>query len=334
MRKLTRIAIILSIISVIALSGFIYYGGLDLAPSEHIDYRQEMRNFIQNISAYAKEFNPDFIVIPQNGHELLTKNGEADGPLAIDYINAIDGIGREELFYGYYNDNEPTPEDIRNMMIPFMDLAENNGVEVLVIDYCWTHSYVDDSYEQSARRGYISFAADNRSLSDIPPYPEEPYNVNDQNITTLSDAKNFLYLINPDSFPTKEDFLEALRETNYDILIIDLFYNGEQLSFEEVNSLKVKANGGRRLVIAYMSIGEAESYRYYWNPDWETNPPPWLAEENPDWPGNYKVRYWYKEWQDIIYGNNSSYLKRIIDAGFDGVYLDLIDAYEYFENQA
>jgi len=56
-----------------------------------------------------------------------------------------------------------------------------------------------------------------------------------------------------------------------------------------------------------------------------------LEEENPNWEGNYKVRYWEPEWQDIIYGNDSSYLKKILDAGFDGVYLDIIDAFEYFE---
>ncbi len=82
-----------------------------------------------------------------------------------------------------------------------------------------------------------------------------------------------------------------------------------------------------------MSIGEAEDYRYYWNENWIANPPDWLAGENPDWEGNYKVKYWYSEWQNIIYGNNSSYLKKIIDAGFDGVYLDIIDAYEYFDEK-
>jgi cysteinyl-tRNA synthetase len=61
--------------------------------------------------------------------------------------------------------------------------------------------------------------------------------------------------------------------------------------------------------------------------------PAWLLGENPDWPGNHKVRYWDSAWQSIIYGNDSSYLKRIINAGFDGVYLDLIDAFEYFESE-
>jgi len=80
-----------------------------------------------------------------------------------------------------------------------------------------------------------------------------------------------------------------------------------------------------------MSIGQAENYRFYWQPEWNSDKPAWLDAENPNWEGNYKVRYWEKEWQDIIFGNDSSYLKKIIDADFDGVYLDIIDAYEYYE---
>ena len=60
-------------------------------------------------------------------------------------------------------------------------------------------------------------------------------------------------------------------------------------------------------------------------------PPGWLSEENGDWHGNYKVHYWDPEWQEIIFGNAGSYLKKILDAGFDGVYLDIIDAFEFFE---
>jgi cysteinyl-tRNA synthetase len=299
----------------------------------NIDYRKEMREFVKGISSYAKNFNQNFIVITQNGQELLTENGEPSGEIVFDYVNSIDGIGREELFYGYEGDDIPTSDSIRNWMIQFLDIAKNNGKKVLVIDYCKTPSYVDNSYNENAMKGYISFAADSRELNNIPSYPPSPYNVNSDDIILLSQVKNFLYLINPSSFSTKEDFLNALKNTDYDLLIIDSFYNGEQLTEMDVNSLKVKKNGGKRLVIAYMSIGEAEDYRYYWKNEWKRNPPPWLAEENPKWPGNYKVRYWYKEWQNIIYGNDSSYTKRILDSGFDGVYLDIIDAFEYFESQ-
>jgi cysteinyl-tRNA synthetase len=285
-----------------------------------------MRDFAIGISSYAKEMKPDFLIIPQNGHELLLLT---DG-LSLSYIKSIDGVGREDLFYGYEGDNLPTPEPIRKEMIAYMDIAESHGVEVLVTDYCWTHSFIDDSYNQSYSRGYISFAAERRELDNIPSYPKEPFNVNSKKIFSLKKAKNFLYLINP-GFPDRRSYLDSIRNTNYDLIIVDLFYEGIALTPEEVESLKIKANGSPRLVVAYMSIGEAEDYRYYWRDEWYENPPEWIEEENPEWPGNYKVRYWNDTWQGIIYRNNDSYLRKIIDAGFDGVYLDSIDSYEFFE---
>ena len=41
--------------------------------------------------------------------------------------------------------------------------------------------------------------------------------------------------------------------------------------------------------------------------------------------------YWNEDWQKIIYKNNDSYLNKILEANFDGVYLDIIDGFEYFE---
>jgi len=297
-------------------------------------FRQDMRNFVQNISAYAKGINSNFIIIPQNGHNLLTLNGEKDGALAQQYLAAIDGVGREDLYYGYDNDNTLTPESEQNEMIAFMDIAENNNVQVLAIDYCWTESFMLDSYQKNEARGYISFAAEHRDLDNIPTYPAVPYNVNSSNITSLAQAKNFLYLINPSVFTSKNEFLNAVKNTDYDLILIDLFLEDSgSLTGSHVSSLKMKKNGASRLVIAYMSIGEAEDYRYYWQSGWKTGSPEWLLEENPNWDGNYKVRYWDENWQKIIYGKNSSYLQKIIDAGFDGVYLDIIDAFEYFESE-
>lgn len=298
------------------------------------DFKQDMRDFVKGISNYSKGLNANFVVIPQNGHDILTEDGDETGSPAVDYIDAIDGVGREDLFYGYDNDNVPTAVSDKDYMIAFIDIAESNGVEVLVTDYCWTPSYMDNSYLQNANKGYISFAADHRELDNIPDYPATPYNVNTDNITSLTLAKNFLYLLNPGTYSTKEAFLNAIRNTNYDLVIMDLFYEGtEGMTFSDVNSLKTKLDGGSRLMIAYMSIGEAEDYRYYWISDWNNNPPAWLDKENPDWEGNYKVRYWHMDWQEIIYGSDESYLKKVIDAGFDGVYLDIIDAFEFFENK-
>ena len=87
-----------------------------------------------------------------------------------------------------------------------------------------------------------------------------------------------------------------------------------------------------------MSIGEAEDYRWYWQSAWDANgdgtpdagAPAWLGPSNPDWPGNYKVRYWDPAWQATIFGSPESYLDKIIAAGYDGVYLDIVDGYEYW----
>lgn len=299
---------------------------------ENRNYRQDMRDFVEGISVYAKSLDNDFLIIPQNGHQLITDSGEASGELVLGYLNAIDGVGREDLFYGYNGDYEPTPLKDTQEMIGFMDVAEQNDVQVLVTDYCRDTSFVDSSYQRCFEKGYISFAAEHRDLNNIPDYPGDPFNENSDDIGSLADAKNFLYLINCALFSTKEGFLDALQNTNYDIILIDLFFkDGVQLSAENILSLKTKLNGGKRLIIAYMSIGEAEDYRYYWKEEWRSNPPSWMEEENPHWEGNYKVRYWDETWQDIIFGNDESYLKKIIDSGFDGVYLDIIDAFEYFE---
>lgn len=297
----------------------------------NINYRQEMRNFVQKISQYAKGIDNDFIIIPQNGQEIITQNGEPNGLPVLDYLAAIDGTGREDLFYGYDTDNVPTSEDDKNYMIAFCDVCEQNDIEVLATDYCSSHDKMDNSYVLNHAKGYISFAAPERELNVIPDYPLQAFDVNKNDIVTLHDAKNFLYLINLEKFATKQNFINAVSATDYDLLIMDYLFNDQAFSTSEIEQLKTKQNSGKRLVISYLSIGEAEDYRYYWQNNWKTNPPAWLEDENPDWEGNFKVKYWDENWQNIIYGTDNSYLKKLLDAGFDGVYLDIIDAFEYFE---
>ena len=96
-----------------------------------------MRVFVQDINGYAKGIDPNFIVIPQNGQELLTQDGEATGPIAESYVNAIDGTGREDLFYGYSDDDTATLQVDQDYMISFLDIAESNGIEVLVTVAVW-----------------------------------------------------------------------------------------------------------------------------------------------------------------------------------------------------
>lgn len=111
----------------------------------------------------------------------------------------------------------------------------------------------------------------------------------------------------------------------FDLLVIDYSADGGESgewTAGEIESLRGPGGDQPKIVLTYLSIGEAEDYRWYWQPDWEPGNPDWLGDENPDWPGNYLVRFWDEEWQVIVY----AYLDRIIGQGFDGVYLDKVDS--------
>ena len=159
---------------------------------------------------------------------------------------------------------------------------------------------------------------------------------------SAGDEEDFVYLpltlteSLPPDLAAVDDFLyqlqnlelDAIGETAYDLVVMDYSADGDDetaFTAAEIATLK-DSSGGKKIVLSYMSIGEAEDYRSYWQQDWEPGYPYWLDEANPDWEGNYKVRYWDPEWQAIIF----SYTDRLLAAGFDGAYLDIIDAYEYY----
>lgn len=74
---------------------------------------------------------------------------------------------------------------------------------------------------------------------------------------------------------------------------------------------------GRRQVAAYLSIGEAEDYRAYW----QKLPASIILPENPKWPGNYPVRFWDPRWQRIIIDRAQEAQRK----GFTALYLDKVD---------
>lgn len=135
-----------------------------------------------------------------------------------------------------------------------------------------------------------------------------------------------------------DDFLYQLQrarparigEMAFDLVVVSIAAAGN--SPNVIPALK-SSPGGDKIILCYMSIGQTENYRFYWNPDWPKNPPSWLDEPDPVWAGDYWVRYWDPEWQRIIFGTAESYLDQIIALGFDGVYLDRVDAYQYYEEK-
>ncbi len=125
--------------------------------------------------------------------------------------------------------------------------------------------------------------------------------------------------------------IDKAAASPYDLLVIDYARDGSDdtaLQAAELERLKRKPDGSRRLVIAYLSIGEAESYRFYWQKNWKKEKPAWLLGENPEWEENYSVCFWDPGWQQLMCGHPQAYLDRIIAQGFDGIYLDKCDVTE------
>jgi cysteinyl-tRNA synthetase, unknown class len=140
-------------------------------------------------------------------------------------------------------------------------------------------------------------------------------------------------------YQLQNDDVETIANSPYDVIVMD--YSRDTTTAgaftpADLARMKKKPDGSRRIVLSYISIGEAENYRFYWSErgwDRQANRANVVDEENPEWKGNYSVRYWQNEWQDVIVGDEDSYMGRINKAGFDGVYLDKIDVCETYEGR-
>ncbi len=132
--------------------------------------------------------------------------------------------------------------------------------------------------------------------------------------------------------------IDRLAASDHDLIIIepsiaDRAGNRRHLGQREIARLKIKPDGTRRIVLAYMSVGEAEDYRDSWQTSWTAKKPSWLVGENCRWKGNYVVRFWDPEWKRILVEGRHSVMSGILDSGFDGVSLDRVDAFEELEGE-
>ena len=150
--------------------------------------------------------------------------------------------------------------------------------------------------------------------------------------------------------------VDALVTSHYDMLVLEptrTDWSSDDRRFDtrrmvdRLKDSKASDELHRKLVIAYVDIGEAEDWRWYWtwSTDWDcvgdppASWPEYILACDPDgWAGNYPVAYWDERWKDIVitgtnqnsdpYGDYISVLDEVIRDGFDGVYLDWVEGYE------
>ncbi len=145
--------------------------------------------------------------------------------------------------------------------------------------------------------------------------------------TRLAGVEHWLYLLDTD---LDEDLLQQIAASSYDMLVLD--HIPSEIDREDFPMAQVieRLHGAShpKLVIAYIDIGEAESYRTYWDDNWRIGDPEWILGEDPDgWADDFPVAFWDEDWQSIWMGEGGI-LQGIVDLGYDGVYLDWVAAYD------
>ena len=218
-------------------------------------------------------------------------------------------------------------------MLPFI----NAGKAVFAAEYTDTGITLEQFCPQ-ARAMNISAILKNRDLDGwreacppLPP-PSSETGANEASPAvslarpSLSDVKQWLYLIDVN---VEAETIAQIAASSYDMVVLDFIPSEENnTDYPLAGVIDQLHNAPRpKLVIAYIDIGQAEDFRTYWQSGWGIGDPEWIVTGDPDgWEGNFPVAYWYDEYRDIWLGEDG-YLQAILDAGFDGVYLDWVEAY-------
>lgn len=109
---------------------------------------------------------------------------------------------------------------------------------------------------------------------------------------------------------------------------IEAFSNYQLLVFDNDNHPplgELKKQG--KLILGYISLGEVESYRGYFQ---AVKRQGILFGENPYWKGSYFVDMRSEYWSQLVM---DQLIPKILEQGFDGVFLDTLDNPLFLENQ-
>lgn len=84
---------------------------------------------------------------------------------------------------------------------------------------------------------------------------------------------------------------------------------------------------GQTQYIAYLSVGEINKNRTYWNLIATQD---FLVEPNPSWPEAYRVDIRSSTWQQLLL---DKVIPEILKKGYDGLFLDTVDTASYLEEK-
>lgn len=133
------------------------------------DAAERMIDFIVEMSAHARQTNPDFFMILQNGAFIIDALEGSDPFRQAALLDAIGAIAVEDTYFtGNRDENNqlnPDDETISILQDDFLD----NDIPVFAVDYLSNAGRVDRFHESAISDGFIPFAANDRDLNDMSP---------------------------------------------------------------------------------------------------------------------------------------------------------------------
>jgi len=317
-------------------------------------FREELRLIVDGLAQYAESRNPRFLLVGRMPLGLMaTSSWEQQretlvDPTALDrdpvpdsapgapfrrILHDLDAVALDDANCPKPPPKPDAPKPTRAEEMKTQAFAQRiaavraAGTPVLSLDSC----AATDPFA-AARRGAkaktLSIAAigtpdaPKRLVKGRPPFE------NSTNVDNLGDVKNGIWLRGPRAYPSKDDWVMALGESNADLVIVDAFYAADKpLTKEDVRGLKYKHLGARRLLLAEVDLTAARDDRYYWKRGWKVGDPAFLREPLPGMASGILVDYWMPEWKEIL----GAYFKGLMDLGFDGVLLEGLNAADRLE---
>lgn len=312
------------------------------------NYRAAMRNNLLMLIRYAREKNPDFKIVAHEGQDLLTKSLWEYSHEGYNRARKFDGADDDYFLFQHQQfDVEPILDTPAYEYLHSLDaivlnnvycdenktissIAKKHHLDLISIEYCPS--------EEALNEAKISAIADKRSIYGFTDLAKAfntigEYSLIDdssKNVYNVSDAQNILILNDDSLYHSQEDLADDISKTNYDIVIIKpLFHYRKRFSPENLQKMRFKKNGTKRLLLAEFNVSEANVNEYYWDIKWRLGSPAWLARPSFSNADGIITQYWDSEWKKII----SRYFKDLLNEGFDGVFFTGIENHQYFEQQ-
>ena len=302
------------------------------------NYRDEMRRLVERLSEYAKNRNPEFIIMVRDGVSLLHRGEWEQQLVQTQFAEEHNAYTQDDVHLAKLFNRAPPKMQVGTEMTRYLRAIDGVVFSNLL---CLEKTLPEDISSLLANRDISIFSAEQcsraQTMSSYPSSPENkriipnvpPVRNNPSNVFSLRDVKNYLMLKDNSFYKSKDEIMEAFAQTNHDMLIINPFFRkNHTFNQEEIRRLKMKKIGGQRLLLAYFNLSGINESMYFWRNHWRVLDPSWIRLPSPIIAGNYIIEYWTSDWHTLA----SEYLQGVMHLGFDGIYFEGVDYHLIFEN--